>query len=118
MSNLLKGIGVEAELHEVLKVEAKRLDVEVEEEDGVVEQEDGQHQHYPTSKTYFGESSDSVIDTFAQEIECHNQQHKHILRLPVITETVAMAVTSHMIAIWLEEVTGTEGKRRWSPWLI
>ena len=117
MSNLLKGISVEAKLHEVLKVEAKRLDVEVEEEDGVVEQEDDQHQHYPTSKTYFGESSDSVIDTLAKEIECHNQ-HKHILRLPVITETVAMAVTSHMIAIWLEEVTGTEGKRRWSPWLI
>ena len=36
----------------------------------------------------------------------------------MITETVAMAVTSHMIAIWLEEVTGTEGKRRWRPWLI
>ena len=118
MSNLLKGIGVEAELHEVLEVEAKGLDVEVEEEDGVVEQEDDQHQHNPTSKTYFGESSDSIIDTFAKEIECHNQQHKHILGLPVITETVAMAVTSHMIAIWLEEVTGTDGKRRWRPWLI
>ena len=36
----------------------------------------------------------------------------------MITETVAMAVTSQMIAIWLEEVTGTDGKRRWSPWLI
>ena len=108
---------MEAELHEVLEVEAKRLDVEVEEEDGVVEQEDDQHQNNPASKTYFGESSDSVIDTFAKEIECHNQQ-KHILDLPVITETVAMAVTSHMIAIWLEEVTGTEGKRRSSPWLI
>ena len=59
---------MEAELHEVLQVEAKRLDVEVEEEDGVVEQEDDQHQHNPTSKTYFGESSDSIIDTFAQEM--------------------------------------------------
>ena len=39
-AHLLKGIGVEAELHEVLEVEAKRLDVEVEEEDSVVEQED------------------------------------------------------------------------------
>ena len=39
-AHLLKGIGVEAKLHEVLEVEAKGLDVEVEEEDGVVEQED------------------------------------------------------------------------------
>ena len=67
-AHLLKGIGVEAELHEVLKVEAKGLDVEVEEEDGVIEQEDNQHQHNPTSKTYFGESSDSIIDTFAHEM--------------------------------------------------
>ena len=66
-AHLLKGIGVEAELHEVLEVEAKGLDIEVEEEDGVVEQEDDQHQHNPASKTYFGESSDSIIDTFAQE---------------------------------------------------
>ena len=42
-AHLLKGIGVEAELHEVLEVEAKGLDVEVEEEDSVVEQEDDQH---------------------------------------------------------------------------
>ena len=49
----------------------------------------------------------------------NNIYYEHnVSDLPVITDTVAMAVTTQMMASWLVEVTWMGGKRRWRPWLI
>ena len=62
-SKLLKGIAVEAQLEQVVDVEAHRLHIEVEQVDRVVQEQDDQHEEHPGGETDLGDPPDSVADT-------------------------------------------------------
>ena len=70
-TQLLKGIAVEADLEQVLHVEAYRLHVEVEQVDRVVRQQDDQHEEHSGRETDLGDPSNSVTDARENGAGCN-----------------------------------------------